>query len=76
MEEKNILKANINGKKIIANNNKELVFNCLQEIYNLYKDLPPEERINAYVKYFVDTFSYDWNLADETLKGIEKNQVL
>lgn len=70
--EKKILEANINGKTIIGKTNKELVYNCLKELYNQCKEMPPEERLKAYVNYFVDIFSYDWNLADETLKGNRK----
>lgn len=59
--------AQINNNKILADSRKELVRGCLQEIYNKFKDLPVDERKQAYVDYFVKTFSYDDNLRIDTL---------
>lgn len=61
------LKAEINGKIIKGHNYKELVVNCLQEIYNLYKHLPVEERIKSYINFFVDNYSYSKNLRNNVL---------
>ena len=65
--QENLFLAQINNKTISADSPKELVRNCLQEIYNKFKDLPADERKQAYVDYFVKTFSYDDNLRTNTL---------
>lgn len=70
------LKAEINGRAIIGNTYKELVFNCLQEVYNLYKHLPVEERSKRYINFFVDNYSYSKKLRDNVLytKRVESKE--
>ena len=61
------LTTQINGKTITGATHKEFIKNCLQEIVDMNKHLPAEERLKNYINYFVDTFSYDFDLRNSVL---------
>ena len=62
----------VNGRKIVEENCKNFVINYLTEVFNEYKQLEPTDRLTAYIKFFVDNFSYDKKLRDDILSKKSK----
>jgi len=48
---------------------KEFTLNYLQAIKETYKDLPDDKRLQAYIEYFVNNFSYDKEERDKRRKN-------